>query len=71
MWRAGALAGDTPTDAFTVRCDRSTMSPQEIDTGVLVAEVTFTPTVPVQAITLRLPLTEHLAAAAQPMGGPA
>lgn len=71
MWRAGALAGATPHDAFEVRCDRSTMSQQDIDTGVLIAEVTFSPTVPVQRITVRLPLTEAPAARIQSPGGPA
>ena len=55
---AGALAGTGAGDSYTVRCDASTMSPQDIEAGRLIAEVTFLPAVPVARITVRLPLTE-------------
>ncbi len=70
MLRAGALAGTGPGDSYTVRCDTSTMSRQDIDTGALIAEVTFRPAVPVARITVRLPLTESPGAAFG-QGGPA
>jgi uncharacterized protein len=64
----GALAGEGPPDSYSVRCDATTMTPDDIDAGRLVAEVTFRPTVPVQRIVVRLPITGDAAAAA---GGPA
>ena len=36
FWRVGALAGATPTDAFSVRCDRSTMTQNDLDNGRLI-----------------------------------
>ena len=34
-----ALDGATPADAFSVRCDRSTMTQNDLDNGRLVAEI--------------------------------
>jgi hypothetical protein len=52
----GALRGERPADAFTVRCDRSTMSQNDIDNGRLICEVAFTPTLPIERITVLLTL---------------
>jgi hypothetical protein len=41
LWRLNALDGDTIQDAFSVRCDRSTMTQNDLDNGRLVAYVTF------------------------------
>jgi phage tail sheath protein FI len=38
-WRAGALQGSRPQDAYFVRCDASTMSQQDLATGRLVVLV--------------------------------
>jgi uncharacterized protein len=38
-WRDGDLVGATPTQAFFVRCDRTTMTQADIDGGVLVCLV--------------------------------
>lgn len=35
-WRAGALKGGSPKEAFSVRCDRSTMTQNDLDKGRLV-----------------------------------
>ena len=35
-WRTGALAGDKPEMAFSVRCDKSTMTQSDLDDGKLV-----------------------------------
>lgn len=43
-WREGALRGKTPDDAFTVACDRRTMTQNDIDNGRLICEVRFQPT---------------------------
>lgn len=50
----GALAGATEADAFTVRCDRSTMTGQDLDQGRLVAEVAFRPAFPIDTIRVEL-----------------
>jgi hypothetical protein len=41
LWQGGALDGATIQDAFSVRCDQSTMTQNDIDNGRLVALVTF------------------------------
>jgi hypothetical protein len=55
---AGALAGATPQDAYTVRCDRSTMTQADIDAGRVIATVAITAAQPIQRITVTLALTE-------------
>jgi phage tail sheath protein FI len=39
LWRDGALAGSAPQDAFVVRCDGATMTQEQIDQGIVVAQV--------------------------------
>jgi phage tail sheath protein FI len=36
QWRVGVLKGDRPRDAFFVRCDRTTMTQNDLDNGRLV-----------------------------------
>jgi phage tail sheath protein FI len=38
-WRAGDLVGRTPTEAYFVRCDRTTMNQADLDSGLLVCEI--------------------------------
>jgi len=38
-WRGGALLGTTPEEAFFVRCDRSTMTQNDLDNGRLICLV--------------------------------
>jgi hypothetical protein len=56
FWRAGALAGATPAEAFSVRCDRSTMTQNDIDNGRLVTEITVWPAHSIERITVVLAL---------------
>ncbi|MDP2073230.1 phage tail protein [Hydrogenophaga sp.] len=56
FWRVGALAGATPTDAFSVRCDRSTMTQNDLDNGRLVTEITVLPAHSIERITVVLAL---------------
>jgi len=56
FWREGALAGDTPDDAFSVRCDRSTMTQNDIDNGRLVVRVSVRPAASIERITVLLNL---------------
>jgi phage tail sheath protein FI len=58
LLRAGALRGSSPAEAFSVRCDRSTMTQNDIDNGRTVVEISFAPTVPVEQIRLVLALDE-------------
>jgi uncharacterized protein len=56
FWRVGALAGATPAEAFSVRCDRSTMTQSDLDNGRLVTEVTVLPAHSIERITVVLAL---------------
>jgi len=38
-WQSGALVGNKPEEAYFVRCDRTTMTQQDIDDGRMVCEV--------------------------------
>ena len=38
-WRSGALPGRKPEEAFFVRCDRTTMTQDDLDSGRLVCLV--------------------------------
>jgi hypothetical protein len=53
-WRAGALKGDQPSQAFQVVCDATTNPPGEVDNGMVVCLVRVAPAVPMEFITLRL-----------------
>jgi hypothetical protein len=54
----GGLSGESEDDAFQVRCDRSTMSQNDIDNGRVVAEIRFQAAAPVEQITIVLALDE-------------
>ncbi len=53
-WRAGALKGDQPSQAFQVICDASTNPPDQIDQGMVVCLIQVAPAVPMEFITLRV-----------------
>ncbi len=55
---AGALAGSTAAEAFTVRCDRSTMTQADIDAGRVIATIAVTAAQPIQRITVTLALAQ-------------
>ncbi|MEZ5194367.1 MAG: phage tail sheath C-terminal domain-containing protein [Nocardioides sp.] len=54
MWRAGAMVGSTPDEAFFVRCDRSTMTQNDLDNGRLVCLVGIAPARPAEFVILRI-----------------
>lgn len=58
LLQAGALRGGSPAEAFRVRCDRSTMTQNDIDNGRVVVEVQFNPAAPIERITVVLALSE-------------
>ena len=53
VWKSGALMGLQPEEAFYVRCDRTTMTQQEIDTGQLVCYIGMAPVKPAEFVILR------------------
>ena len=58
LWQAGALAGASPGQAFSVRCDRSTTRQADLDNGRVIAEVQFTAAVPIEQIHVVLALSQ-------------
>ncbi|HET6229641.1 MAG TPA: hypothetical protein VFE05_06125 [Longimicrobiaceae bacterium] len=58
LLRSGALRGASPADAFQVRCDRSTMSQNDLDNGRVIATVAFQPSAPVERIRVVLAMEE-------------
>jgi phage tail sheath protein FI len=53
-WRTGALFGAKAEDAFYVKCDRSTMSLDDIANGRLIVEIGIAPTRPAEFVIFRI-----------------
>ena len=53
-WQSGALKGATPEEAFFVRCDRTTMTQQDIDNGRLVALIGVAPVRPAEFVIFQI-----------------
>jgi len=53
-WQAGALLGDKPERAFFVRCDRSTMTQNDLDNGRLVCLVGVVALRPAEFVIFRI-----------------
>ena len=56
LWRLNALDGDTIQDAFSVRCDSSTMTQNDVDSGRLIVQVTFQAAATIELIRVTLAL---------------
>lgn len=54
LWQANALDGDTAQDAFSVRCDSSTMTQNDLDNGRLITLVTFSAAATIELIRVTL-----------------
>jgi phage tail sheath protein FI len=54
QWRLGRLAGQRERDAFFVRCDRTTMTEDDINNGRLICLVGVAPLRPAEFIVVRL-----------------
>ncbi len=54
VWKDGALVGATPEEAFFVRCDETTMTPSEIETGRLIVVVGVAPARPAEFVIFRV-----------------
>jgi hypothetical protein len=53
-WQNGALLGDKPESAFFVRCDRSTMTQNDLDNGRLVCLIGVAPLRPAEYVIFRI-----------------
>ena len=53
-WQTGALLGDKPEKAYFVRCDRSTMTQNDLDNGRLVCLVGVAPLRPAEYVIFRI-----------------
>lgn len=58
LWEAQALRGDTPEAAFEVRCDRSTMTQDDLDAGRVVVRLRMEAAVSIESISVSLALSE-------------
>jgi phage tail sheath protein FI len=67
VWRTGALMGATIEEAFFVRCDRTTMTQDDIDSGRLVCLVGVAPVTPTEFVLLRI--RQKVLPAAPPASG--
>lgn len=54
LWRDGALLGDKPEQAYFVRCDRTTMTQNDLDNGRLIVLVGVAPVKPAEFVIFRI-----------------
>ena len=54
VWRTGALEGTKADQAFFVRCDRSTMTQDDIDNGRLICVIGIAPVKPAEFVIFRI-----------------
>ena len=53
-WKNGRLLGAQPAAAYFVRCDRTTMSQNDLDNGRLVCEVGVAALTPAEFVVFRI-----------------
>ncbi|HEY7160460.1 MAG TPA: phage tail sheath C-terminal domain-containing protein [Acidobacteriota bacterium] len=54
LWRNGGLAGIKPEQAFFVKCDRTTMTQDDIDNGKLICLIGIAPVKPAEFVIFRI-----------------
>ncbi|MDY7088333.1 MAG: phage tail sheath subtilisin-like domain-containing protein [Actinomycetota bacterium] len=54
QFRAGAFQGDTPAKAFIVKCDAETNPPDQVNAGIVTAQVAFAPLRPAEFVVIRI-----------------
>ena len=54
QWLTGALLGSKPEEAFFVRCDRTTMTQNDLDNGRLICLIGVAPTKPAEYVIFRI-----------------
>ncbi|HAB16209.1 MAG TPA: phage tail sheath protein [Verrucomicrobiota bacterium] len=58
LWHDGALEGVSVDEAFTVKCDRSTMTQNDLDAGRVLVTIQFTASAPITEINVVLSMDE-------------
>jgi hypothetical protein len=58
LWGEGALTGAFSSEAFEVRCDRSTMTQADLDAGRAIARIQFNAANPIEQITVAFAMDE-------------
>jgi phage tail sheath protein FI len=53
-WKSGALMGTKPEEAYFVRCDRTTMTQNDLDNGRLICLIGVAPTKPAEFVIFRI-----------------
>jgi hypothetical protein len=61
VWRNGALEGTTAEQAYTVVCDRTTMTQADIDNGRLICVIGVAPVKPAEFVIIRIGLKTAIA----------
>lgn len=54
VWRSGALMGTTSEEAFFVKCDRTTMTQDDIDNGRMIMMIGVAPVKPAEFVIFRI-----------------
>jgi hypothetical protein len=54
VWRSGALFGNTPEEAFYVKCDAENNPEEDRDAGVLTVDIGIAPVKPAEFVVFRL-----------------
>jgi phage tail sheath protein FI len=54
LWRDGALIGAKPEEAYFVRCDRTTMTQNDLDNGRMICLVGVAPSRPAEYVIFRV-----------------
>ena len=54
VWRSGALFGQTPAEAFYVKCDAENNPPENRDAGILTVDIGIAPVKPAEFIVFRI-----------------
>ncbi len=54
VWRDGALLGSRESDAFLVKCDRTTMTQDDLDDGRLICLIGVAPVKPAEFVIIRI-----------------
>lgn len=54
VWMSGALTGRSPEESFFVKCDRSTMAQNDLDSGRLICVIGVAPVKPAEFVVIRI-----------------
>jgi len=59
LYRTNILAGSTPEQAYYVKCDNETNTPENLESGLIVAEIGFAPLYPAEFIIVTIKRTSE------------